>query len=255
MDTSTYDQIPRAGDGRRQRQDFLLENQNAVIALHDGLPLYVELPASVELTITFTEPGLQGDRSTGGTKPATLETGAEIQVPLFVDEGTKGQGRHPRRVLPRSRQLGGRANQGQRHALDILFQADVRDVDPREVLGDLEQRRVKALSSRSTSTSQFWSTGQRQARRDRRADLDGVHRLGPRRMPGVDRNALRIGVWNCCGAPGVPGEVAISEAVGTVEELSTDESPAFVNGESQQRHGVADVRGARVGFEPTLDGV
>ncbi len=89
MDSSTYDQIhvPEAVVGGVK--DFLLENQNAVIALHDGNPLYVELPASVELTITFTEPGLQGDRSTGGTKPATLETGAEIQVPLFVDQGTK----------------------------------------------------------------------------------------------------------------------------------------------------------------------
>ena len=59
-----------------------------IVATHDGLPLYVELPASVELVITYTEPGLQGDRSTGGTKPATLETGAEIQVPLFVEQGT-----------------------------------------------------------------------------------------------------------------------------------------------------------------------
>ena len=51
--------------------------------------LYVELPASVELAITYTEPGLQGDRSTGGTKPATLETGATVQVPLFVTQGEK----------------------------------------------------------------------------------------------------------------------------------------------------------------------
>jgi elongation factor P len=69
--------------------DYLLENQNAIVATHDGVPLYVELPASVVLEISFTEPGLQGDRSTGGTKPATLETGAEIQVPLFLETGTK----------------------------------------------------------------------------------------------------------------------------------------------------------------------
>ena len=62
-------------------------------------------PTSVVLEITYTEPGLQGDRSTGGTKPATLETGDEIQVPLFVEHGHQGQGRHPRRLLPRSRQL------------------------------------------------------------------------------------------------------------------------------------------------------
>jgi elongation factor P len=52
-------------------------------------PIYVELPASVVLEITYTEPGLQGDRSSGGTKPATVETGLQIQVPLFVDNGTR----------------------------------------------------------------------------------------------------------------------------------------------------------------------
>jgi elongation factor P len=89
MDTTSYDQIPVSDAVVGGAKNYLLENQEAVIAMHEGNPLYVELPASVELTITFTEPGLQGDRSTGGTKPATLETGAEIQVPLFVDEGTK----------------------------------------------------------------------------------------------------------------------------------------------------------------------
>ena len=89
MDTSSYDQvqIPNAVVGDNAR--WMLENQEAVVALHDGVPLYVELPAAVELTITYTEPGLQGDRSTGGTKPATLETGAEIQVPLFIETDTK----------------------------------------------------------------------------------------------------------------------------------------------------------------------
>ena len=89
MDTSTYDQIPVTNTVIGNAVDYLLENNNATIAMHEGNPLYVELPASVELEITFTEPGLQGDRSSGGTKPATLETGAEIQVPLFVDSGTR----------------------------------------------------------------------------------------------------------------------------------------------------------------------
>ena len=75
----------------------MLENQSAIVATHDGVPLYVELPASVELEITYTEPGLQGDRSTGGTKPATLETGAEIPVPCSSRQH-EGQGRHPRRA-------------------------------------------------------------------------------------------------------------------------------------------------------------
>jgi elongation factor P len=59
------------------------------VATHDEVPLFVELPTSVVLEITYTEPGLQGDRSTGGTKPATVETGYEMQVPLFVEQGTK----------------------------------------------------------------------------------------------------------------------------------------------------------------------
>ncbi len=89
MDTSTYDQvtIPNVVVGDNSR--FMLENQECIVAMHEGNALYVELPAAVELTITYTEPGLQGDRSTGGTKPATLETGAEIQVPLFIEADTR----------------------------------------------------------------------------------------------------------------------------------------------------------------------
>ena len=89
MDTQSYEQthVPDAVVGDSSK--YLLENQTAIVATHDGAPLYVELPASVELMITYTEPGLQGDRSTGGTKPATLETGAEIQVPLFIESNTK----------------------------------------------------------------------------------------------------------------------------------------------------------------------
>jgi elongation factor P len=57
--------------------------------MHEGNPIYVELPASVVLLVTYTEPGLQGDRSSGGTKPATVETGLQIQVPLFLENNTK----------------------------------------------------------------------------------------------------------------------------------------------------------------------
>jgi elongation factor P len=89
MDASTYDQIHVPAETVGDAARFMLENQDAVVALHDGTPLYVELPASVVLEITYTEPGLQGDRSTGGTKPATLETGTDIAVPLFLETGTK----------------------------------------------------------------------------------------------------------------------------------------------------------------------
>lgn len=89
MDVKTYDQItvPAAVVGDAAK--FMLENTQVVIALNEGTPLYLEMPASVVLEVTYTEPGLQGDRSSAGTKPATLETGAEIQVPLFLETGTK----------------------------------------------------------------------------------------------------------------------------------------------------------------------
>lgn len=89
MDPDTYDQLPVTPEVVGDAAQFMVENQEAVIARNEGQVLYVELPASVVLTIQYTEPGLQGDRSTGGTKPATLETGAEIQVPLFLETGTK----------------------------------------------------------------------------------------------------------------------------------------------------------------------
>src|SRR5688572_2112621 len=89
MDLDSFDQIHVPAGTVGDAAKYLLENFEATVALHDGSPLYVELPAAVELTIAHTDPGLQGDRSTGGTKPATLETGREIQVPLFLESGTK----------------------------------------------------------------------------------------------------------------------------------------------------------------------
>ena len=89
MDTDTYDQVYVPSQTVGKNADYMLENTDAVVAMHEGAALYVELPASVELLVQHTDPGLQGDRSTGGTKPATLETGAEIQVPLFLTTGEK----------------------------------------------------------------------------------------------------------------------------------------------------------------------
>jgi elongation factor P len=89
MGTSTYDQVTIPNAVVSDNSRWMLENQECIVAMHEGNALYIELPAAVELTITYTEPGLQGDRSTGGTKPATLETGAEIQVPLFIEADTR----------------------------------------------------------------------------------------------------------------------------------------------------------------------
>ena len=89
MDTTTFDQLEIAPEIVGDAKNFLLENQDAIVATNEGRVLFVELPASVELLIAETEPGLQGDRSTGGTKPATLETGHQIQVQLFITSGEK----------------------------------------------------------------------------------------------------------------------------------------------------------------------
>ncbi|EHR51574.1 translation elongation factor P [Saccharomonospora marina XMU15] len=89
MDGETYDQINLPAETVGDGANYLLENTEVQVAMHEGTPLYVELPTTVELVIEHTDPGLQGDRSTGGTKPARLETGAEIQVPLFVSSGEK----------------------------------------------------------------------------------------------------------------------------------------------------------------------
>jgi elongation factor P len=89
MDVATYDQMTVSDAVVGDAKEYLLDNGEAMVAVNDGQPLYIELPASVELSVEYTEPGLQGDRSSGGTKPARLETGKEIQVPLFITSGEK----------------------------------------------------------------------------------------------------------------------------------------------------------------------
>jgi elongation factor P len=89
MDKESFDQVYIPSGTVGGNADYMLENTDAIVAMHQGEALYVELPASVELVVEHTDPGLQGDRSTGGTKPARLETGAEIAVPLFLTSGEK----------------------------------------------------------------------------------------------------------------------------------------------------------------------
>jgi elongation factor P len=89
MDSTTYDQIHLGPDIVGDASHFMLDNQDVIVSMHESTPLFIELPASVELTIEYTEPGVQGDRSSGGTKPARLETGYQIQVPLFITSGEK----------------------------------------------------------------------------------------------------------------------------------------------------------------------
>src|SRR5262244_1273503 len=87
MDMETYDQISLSADEVGDARDFLKENTEADILFIDSSPVTVELPNFPELQIVKTDPGIRGDTASGGNKPATLETGAVIQVPLFLNEG------------------------------------------------------------------------------------------------------------------------------------------------------------------------
>ena len=89
MDLDTFEQITVPGVTVGDNANYLLPEAEATVATHESVPLYIELPTSVFLEVTYTEPGLQGDRSTGGTKPATVETGATVNVPLFITTGEK----------------------------------------------------------------------------------------------------------------------------------------------------------------------
>lgn len=87
MDDKTYEQVEVSPEKIGEPARFLKENMPVEVSFHEGEVLFANLPTSVDLEIAHTDPGLQGDRSTGGTKPAELETGAEIQVPLFLETG------------------------------------------------------------------------------------------------------------------------------------------------------------------------
>lgn len=89
MDTETFDQIALNADQLGDAVDYLKDNMEMDLLTYQGQPVSVELPTSVELTIVQTEPGFRGDTAAGGTKPATLETGKVVQVPLFIEEGER----------------------------------------------------------------------------------------------------------------------------------------------------------------------
>ncbi len=89
MDSASYDQMHVAPSALGDASKYLVENSTPVLAMYDGEIVGVDLPAAVELSVTETEPGVQGDRVSGARKPATLETGVTVQVPLFVNIGDR----------------------------------------------------------------------------------------------------------------------------------------------------------------------
>ena len=89
MDNSTYDQLPVTPQTLGDATNYLVEQATAVLLMYGDEIIGVDLPASVELNISQTEPGVQGDRVSGAKKPATLETGLVVQVPLFIEPGER----------------------------------------------------------------------------------------------------------------------------------------------------------------------
>jgi elongation factor P len=87
MDSSSYDQIPVDGDQLGDALQYLKENAPLDVLMYEGRPLGVELPTTVDLTVTRTAPGFRGDTAAGGGKPATVETGLTLNVPFFINEG------------------------------------------------------------------------------------------------------------------------------------------------------------------------
>lgn len=87
MDTESFEQLNIGKAQLEYELNFLKENMNCYIVLHEGQSIGLDLPNTVELKVVTTEPGIRGDTATGGTKPATVETGYTLQVPFFVNEG------------------------------------------------------------------------------------------------------------------------------------------------------------------------
>jgi N utilization substance protein B len=201
------------------------------------VPLYIELPTSVVLEITYTEPGLQGDRSTGGNKPATVQTGATVMVPLFIVTRREDQGGHPRRALPWSRltaharrPFNPSRRKSRRRALDVLYSADLRDEPTAGVLADTLRRMGSEVPDHMAYAVELVEGVTANA--DRIDELIASYAEGWTldRMPVVDRNLGRIGVYEIVFRDDIDDAVALSEVVELADELSTDGSARFLNG-------------------------
>jgi len=89
MDTETYDQVELSADVVGDAASYLADSMEVVVPTYQGTHLGVDLPAAVALEVTYAEPGVKGDRVSGGTKPVTLQTGLVVQVPLFIEQGER----------------------------------------------------------------------------------------------------------------------------------------------------------------------
>ena len=232
MDGDTYDQIhvpaETVGDGRGLPAG---EHRGHRSPCTTACRCTSSCRRRVELVVQHTDPGLQGDRSTGGTKPATLETGAEIQVPLFVNTGDKlkvdtRDGRYLGRVKLTAVTESARwppVRKARKRALDVLYAADLRGRDRLDQLAD----EVAAGNPPVHEYTVAAGRGRRRARRpDRRADRHA--RRGLDRWTGCPPSTAPSCGWRVyelLWADDVPDAVVIDEAVELAKTLSTDDSP------------------------------
>ena len=213
MDTSSYEQLEVSPEVVGDATNFLLENQEAIVATNDGDVLYIELPASVELEVTYTEPGLQGDRSTGGTKPATLETGHQISVPLFICERRADQGRHEGLLLPGSRQhlIRQPRSKARKRALDLIYASEMRNRSTDDALVELSDvGPVNEYTVRLVEGVTANLCPARRGHRDLRQGLDD----GPDAGSGPQRPAPAA--FEVLYVDEVPFAVSVSEALNLV---------------------------------------
>ena len=255
MDTSTYEQLQVPPAALGDAASYLKETDEAVLQLYDGEIVGVDLPAAVELAVTDTEPGMQGDRVSGARKPATLQTGLVVQVPLFVNSGdvikvdtrtgeylTRACG--PRTISKRHRRAidghggapctgGARVgalwramterHQSRERALSLLYEAELKGDTPASV--------VAALPVAPDPFARALVDGAEAHRSEADALIAEASVGWPLdRMAVVDRLVLRLAVAELLDPAGPPVAVVIDEAVELAKTYSTEESGGFVNG-------------------------
>ena len=229
MDTDTYEQMHIPSGTVGEASKYMLENQNATVAIHEGAALYVELPPSVELIISYTEPGLVGDRSTSAPSPRRWRPVPRSRCRCSSPPARRSRWTPVAASTPAgstTKHLSARSK-ARRRAVDIVFEADARGLPALEILA----QRLDAADPPVREWTDVLVRGVHlnKARID---DLLSTYSVDwpLDRMPAVDRAVLRVALFELLWCAEIPDAVAISEAVEIVTALSTDQSPTFVNG-------------------------
>ena len=234
MDSETYEQVAIPSEVLDEAVGYIVPNGEASILFADGEVVSVEPPVHVDLEVAETDPGLKGDTATGGSKPATLETGLVVQVPLFVNVGERV------RVDTRTKEylkwvygtLSSRRT-ARKNAFLALYQSDVIGQPVNEVF----KRWREYLRELDAHVGELDAYAERLAYRveGEKEVLD--ERLGKvsvgwpvYRMSAVDRAILRLALYEMLHVEDVPAEVAVNEAIELATGFSSDEAPQFVGG-------------------------